>query len=157
MRLDLWPGGERHFISDLEVFCESRKANESTEKNRNDKKWFDESNCDFFFPSIVGRSSILLFLAFYRDSFAGLNETKQKENMSGFNTQTLSGTWLQNRGGDNSVLYQYECHTSTLLGLDVRVSLTYKLTIWLVEPADIWERFYLYKHRPTIWLIVVST
>ena len=48
--------------------------------------------------------------------------------MSGFNIQTLSGTWLQNRGGDNSVLYQYECRTNTLLCLDVRVSLTYKWT-----------------------------
>ena len=42
--------------------------------------------------------------------------------MSDFNTQMLSGTWLQNRGGDNSVLYQYECHTSTFLCFDVRVS-----------------------------------
>ena len=55
--------------------AESRKANESTEKNRNEKEWFDESNCDFFFPSIVGCSSILLFLPFYRDCFAGLQET----------------------------------------------------------------------------------
>lgn len=76
MRLDLWPGGERHFISDLEVFWlrveKQTKVQKKIEMRKNDLM----NQIVIFFPSIVGCSSILFFLAFCRDSFAGLNETK---------------------------------------------------------------------------------
>ena len=75
MRLDLWPGGERHFTNDLEVFWlrveKQMKVQKKIEMRKNDLM----SQIVIFFPSIVGCSSILLFLAFYRDCFAGLQET----------------------------------------------------------------------------------
>ena len=30
------------------------------------------------------------------------------------------------------------------------------LSIWLVELADIWDLFYLWKHHPTTWLVIVK-